>query len=123
MENGLVYNLSETEYLVFKNQRDCFELFSGHEGSSTNLKLATYKGGKWIFEDYNQRKLFWFLFCIYKNQFGKALKCYIRSLQEKPKTYMITCAKRRIDIKITKIKRNWFNWLYNTFYNHQNKLN
>jgi hypothetical protein len=48
--------------------------------------------------------------------FGKALKQYTKSLEERPKTYIITCAKRRIDIKITKMKRNWFNWFYNNFY-------
>ena len=74
MENNFIYNLSETEYLVFKPQRDHFELFSGHEGSATNSKLATYKGGRWVFEDYTQKKLFWFLFNIYKKDFGKALK-------------------------------------------------
>ena len=116
MENTFIYNLSETEYLVFKSQRDCFELFSGHEGSATNSKLATYRGGKWLFEDYNQKKLFWFLFNIYKKDFGKALKQYIRSLNEKPKTYVITCAKRKIDIKITKMKRNMWDWFYGTFY-------
>jgi len=51
MENTFIYNLSETEYLVFKPQRDYFELFSGHEGSTTNSKLATYKSGRWIFDD------------------------------------------------------------------------
>jgi hypothetical protein len=57
MENNFIYNLSETEYLVFKPQRDHFELFSGHEGSATNSKLATYRGGKWKFEDYNQQEI------------------------------------------------------------------
>lgn len=116
MENTFIYNLSETEYLVFKPQRDHFELFSGHESSATNTKLATYKTGRWHFEDYNQKKLFWFLFSIYKKDFGKALKQYVKSLEEKPKTYKIVCAKRRVDIKITKMKRNWMNWVYNTFY-------
>jgi hypothetical protein len=116
MENTFIYNLSETEYLVFKSHRDCFELYSGHEGSATNSKLAIYKGGRWFFEDYNQKKLFWFLYNIYKNDFGKALKQYIRSTNEKPKTYIITCAKRRIDIRITKMKRNIWDWFYGTFY-------
>ena len=31
MENTFIYNLSETEYLVFKSQRDHFELFSEHD--------------------------------------------------------------------------------------------
>ena len=61
-------------------------------------------------------KLFWFLFNIYKKDFGKALKQYIRSQQEKPKTLIFTCAKRRVDIKITKLKRNVWDWFYGTFY-------
>ena len=74
------------------------------------------RNGKWRFEDYNQRKLFFFLFNIYKKDFGKALKQYVRSLEQRPKTYMITCAKRRVDIKVTKMKRNLADWFYETFY-------
>jgi hypothetical protein len=29
---------------------------------------------------------------------------------------MVTCAKRRVDIKITKMKRNMWDWIYGTFY-------
>jgi hypothetical protein len=115
INNTFIYNLSDTEYLVFKTQRDCFELYSGHEGTSNNTKIATYKGGEWVFSDYNEKKLFWFLFSIYKNDFGKALKQYIRSLNEKPKIYVIECAARRFNIKITKIKRNISNKFYNLY--------
>ena len=38
------------------------------------------------------------------------------SQEEKPKTYIITCAKRRVDIKVTKMKRNLADWFYETFY-------
>ena len=116
MENTFMYNLSENEYLVFKSQNNYFELFSGHAGSSTNSKLATFRGGKWIFEDYHEQKLFWFLFNLYKNDFSKAFKQYIRNLDEKPRTYIFICAKRRFDIKITKMKRNMWDWFYGTFY-------
>ena len=34
---------------------------------------------------------------------------------EKPKTYVITCSKRRFDIKVQKMKRDWSNWFY-SFY-------
>ena len=115
MSYSFSFSLSETESLVFKTEQNKFLLFSKHE-SSQETQLATYSGGKWYFENYQQRKLFFFLYNIYKIEFGKALKQYIRSLQERPKTYMVMCAKRRIDIKITKMKRNWFNWLYDTFY-------
>ena len=113
---NFTYNLSETEYLVFKPNHNYFELYSGHEAGSDLKKIANYKGGKWVFDGYEQKKLFWFLYSIYKNNFGKALKQYIRSLDEKPKTYVVVCAKRRFDIKIHKLKRSWDNWFYSTFY-------
>jgi hypothetical protein len=110
------YNLSDTESLLFRTNRDCFEVFSLHEGAADKTKIATYKGGKWIFDDFNQQRLFWLLYDRYKIQFGKAFKAYNRSLQEKPQTYIVTCAKRRFDIKITKMKRNMWDWFYGTFY-------
>jgi hypothetical protein len=60
----------------------------------------------------------YFGFCLIsiRKDFGKALKQYIRSLNEKPKTYVVTCAKRKIDIKITKMKRSIWDWVYGTFY-------
>jgi hypothetical protein len=109
------FSLSETESLVFRTEQDKFLLFSKHE-SSQETQIATYIGGKWYFDNFQQRKLFFFLYNIYKIEFGKALKSYIKSIQEKPKTYIITCAKRRIDIKVTKAKRNVSNWFYNNFY-------
>ena len=115
INNTFIYNLSDTEYLVFKTQRDYFELYSGHEGTSNNTKIATYKGGKWKFSDYNEKKLFWFLFNIYKKDFGKALKQYTRSQNEKPKTFVVECAARRINIKVTKLKRNISNKFFNLF--------
>ena len=113
---NFMYNLSETEYLVFKTQINCVELFSGYEGSGELKKIANYKGGKWVFDSFDQQKLFWFLFSMFKPHFGKALKAYMRSLDEKPKTYIIKCAKRRFDIKIQKLKKNWNNWFFDTFY-------
>ena len=40
---NFMYNLSETEYLVFKTQLSCIELFSGYEGSG-ELKKCWKKG-------------------------------------------------------------------------------
>ena len=112
----LHYNLSETEYLVFKTDNNHLELYSGHDGSTDRTKIASFRNGKWIFDDFGQRKLFFYLFDAYKNKFYSAIKTYNRSLIEKPKIYVFTCAKRRIDIKVTKMKRNWWNFIYNTFY-------
>jgi len=106
------YNLSETEYLTFHTHRDCLEIYSGHDGATIKTKIATYRAGKWEFDDYKQQKLFWFLFGIYKSEFGKAFKMYIRTLKEKPQMYEFSCVRRRISIKVTKLKRNWENWFY-----------
>ena len=114
---SFVYNLSETEYLVFKQHNDGFELFSGHEGSPTWEKIATYRTGRWIWDGFNQHKLFWFLYNIYKKQFGKALKAYLRSLKERPATWELTCVRRKFNIKVTKLKRSWNDWFYGLYYN------
>ena len=105
-----IYNLSDTEYLLFHTRENNFEVFSGHEGTSESKKIAVYSGGKWVFEDFNQKQLFFILFTLYKNQFGKALKAYQRSLREKPALYEFTCIRRRVSIKVAKLKQGWSNW-------------
>ena len=110
------YSLSDTEFLVFKTFKDHLEIFSGHDGSADRTKIANFVNGKWVFDDYNQRKLFFFLFSIYKKKFYHAIKFYNHSLIERPKTYVFTCAKRRISIKITKLRNKMFDSIYNTFY-------
>jgi hypothetical protein len=110
------YNLSETEYLVFKTHQDHFELFSGHEGGGQVTKIATFKGGKWGWDSFEQQKLFWHLFDLFALQFGKAIKSYNRSLKEKPSLYEFSCVRRRFSLKVTKLKHNWSNWFYDTFY-------
>ena len=111
------YNLSETEFLVFKTFNDHFEIYSGHEGTTEKTKIANFvNGGKWVFDDYNQRKLFFFLFSIYKNKFYHAIKFYNKTAIERPKTYVFTCAKRRFNIKITRLRNKMFDSIYNTFY-------
>ena len=107
-------NLTPEELEKLQSILQKYEEASFRAGQYT-IEIATYKGGKWVFSDYNEKKLFWFLFSIYKNDFGKALKQYIRSLDEKPKTYMIECAARRFNIKITKLKRNISNKFYNIY--------
>jgi len=109
------YSLSETESLIFRTEQSKCYIFSKHEGTQEK-QIATYSGGKWLFDSYDQRKLFFFLFSIYKKEFGKALKSYIHSLKEKPKMYEFTCVRRRFNIKITKTKSKISNWFYRTFY-------
>lgn len=106
------YNLSETEYLVFKPQIDHFELYSGHEAGGELTKLATFRGGKWIWDSFDQYKMFWKIYSLFTEQFGKAVKAYNRSLKEKPKMYEFSCVRRKFSIRITKLKRGWENWFY-----------
>lgn len=116
---NFMYNLSETEYLVFKTQQNYFELFSGYEGGGELKKIANYRGGKYSFDSFEQKKLFWFLFNMFKPHFGRALKLYIKSLDERPKIYVLKCAKRRFDIKVQRLRKNWSSWVYNTFYGYR----
>jgi len=113
--NTFNYNLSETEYLTFQTHLNVLEVYSGHDGAQTKTKIATYRTGKWEFDSYQQQKLFWFLFGIYKQEFGKAFKMYIRTLKEKPQMYEFNCIRRRFSIKVTKLKRGWNNWFYGLY--------
>jgi hypothetical protein len=101
------FYLSETDALFFKTFSTHFEVFSKHE-SSNEIKIAEMRGGKWGFEDYHQRKLFFHIYSAYRKQFGKAIRQYSRSLNTKPKTYVFTCFKRKVAINIFKLKKNIF---------------
>ena len=68
------YNLSDTEYLVFKTQQNHFEVFSGHEGGGETTKLGTFRGGKWIWDSFDQYKMFWKLYICLQNSLVKHLK-------------------------------------------------
>ena len=109
------YNLSDTEYLVFKTQPNQFELYSGHEGGGEVTKLATFKGGKWYWDSFEQKKVFWHLYELFSGQFGKAVKSYQRSLKEKPALYEFSCVRRKFSIKVTKLKRGWSNWFFGLY--------
>jgi hypothetical protein len=113
---NFIYNLSQTEYLQFKTQKGYFELYSGYEAGGQPQKLADHRGGKWVFEDFNQRTLFFTLFNLYRNEFFKAFKSYQRSLREKPSLYEFSCVRRKFSIRVTKLKKGWANWFYNVFY-------
>jgi hypothetical protein len=60
--NTFNYNISQTEYLHFKTQPNCFELYSGHEAGGQPQKLASHKGGKWVFDDITKNVCF--LLCL-----------------------------------------------------------
>jgi hypothetical protein len=109
--------LSETETLIYKQYPSYFELYSMHDGTSNEVKIGTYSAGKWVFDDRTQRNLFFILFNAYKRQFGKVIKLYNIYINSKnrPKNYVLTCAKRKVNIKVTKMKRNCFNFIADIF--------
>ncbi len=113
------YNLSDTECLLFNPIPNGFELYSSAEGLSEKKKVAVYKAGEWLFENFSQQSTFWQLFSMYRNSFGKAFKAYHRSLKEKPAMYEFQCVRRRFSIRVTKVKRGWWQWMYNTFYENK----
>jgi hypothetical protein len=115
MTNTFSYPISETERLVFRTELDCFHVYSKHE-STQESHIATYKGGKWIFENMQQRQFFFLMFERYRVQFGKAVKAYNRSLREKPHLYEFRCLRSRFSLKVSRVKRNMNNWFYDTFY-------
>jgi len=113
--NTFSYNLSETEYLIFCTQNNTFDLYSTHEGSTNKTKIGTFKAGKWLWEDFQQQQLFWRLYSIYRDNFGKAIRAYNRSLKEKPQMYEFQCVRRKFSIKVTKLKRGWNNWFWGLY--------
>ena len=113
--NTFSYPLSETESLVFRTELDCFHVYSKHE-STQESHIATYKGGKWEFENPQQRQFFFLMFNNYKEQFGRAVKAYNRSLKEKPHLYEFRCLRSKFSLRVSRVKRNVNNWLYSTFY-------
>ena len=115
MTNIFSYSISETECLVFRTELDCFHVYSKHE-STQESHIATYKGGKWIFENMQQRQFFFLMFERYRVQFGKAVKAYNRSLREKPHLYEFRCLRSKFSLKVSRVKRNMNNWFYDTFY-------
>jgi len=113
--NIFSYPISENECLIFRTELDCFNVYSKHE-STQESHIATYKGGKWIWENMQQRQFFFLMFNSYKEQFGRAVRAYNRSLKDKPRLYEFRCLRSRFTLKISRAKRNVNNWFYNTFY-------
>jgi hypothetical protein len=101
-----IYNLNEIEYLIFQQTDEGFDLYSRYEGwNFTNDKIASYKFGKWYWDGFNQYKLFWCLFSLYKKEFGKALKAFNRKTKPKSLTWEFNCIYRKINLEIIKYAR------------------
>jgi len=121
MQHKFSYLITDTENLIFSGVENKFELFSKGEGSNIQL-IARFEGGKWNFENDQQRKLFLALFDNNRKGFFKAIKAFQRSLKERPKLYEFTCIRRRVSIKVTKLKRNFRDKLQEIFYPYQPRV-
>jgi len=108
------YYLNENDSLVFKPlKNNSFELFTKGE-ASTEAKVGIYENYRWIWEDENQRKLFFYFLQNNSKEFSRAFRAYWKSFDEKPSVW--ECAWRRFNIKVTKTKRKAVNSFYNTIY-------
>lgn len=115
MNHIFTYSLTDTENLVFNGNASKFDIFSKPEGGNQDL-IAHFNGGKWSFDNHQQRQLFLTLFDNNRQGFYKGVKSFFRSLKEKPKLYEFTCVRRRFNIKITKMKNSLWDKIYGTFY-------
>lgn len=115
MEHSFTYSITDTENLIFSGESHNFKIHSKPEGGSQEL-IAYYKGGKWGFDNHQQRKLFLCLFDNNRPGFFKAFKAFQRSFKERPKLYEFTCIRRRFHIKVTRLRAGLWESLYNTFY-------
>jgi hypothetical protein len=108
------YYLNENDSLVFKPlKNNSFELFTKGE-ASTEAKVGIYENYRWVWEDENQRKLFFYFLQNNSKEFSRAFRAYWKSFDEKPSVW--ECAWRRFNIKVTKTKRKAVDSFYNTIY-------
>lgn len=115
MNHIFTYSLSDTENLIFLGTSNKFEIFSRAEGSNQDL-IARFNAGKWTFDNHQQRQLFLTLFNSNRQGFYKGVTSFLRSLKERPKLYEFTCIRRKINIRITKLRSNLWDRMYNLFY-------
>jgi hypothetical protein len=116
--NNFYYHINEDDSLIFKPFKNGFELFSKGEASK-EIKISTYENYKWKFEDEIQRISFFTMLKMDQKSFHRAFKAYWRSKEETDDFIVISCAKRKTKIEITKSIRkikNWFNgWFYSLY--------
>lgn len=121
MQHTFNYPVSETENLIFSGVENKFDLLSKAEGSNLQL-IARFEGGKWSFDNDQQRTLFLALFDTNRKGFFKAIKAFQRSLRDKPKLYEFTCIRRKVSIKVTKLKKSFQDRLQDIFYPYQPRI-
>lgn len=115
MNHTYTYAITDTENLIFSGEASKFEIYSKPEGGTQEL-ITRYQAGRWSFDSHQQRQLFLALFHNNRSAFFRGFKAFQRSLKERPKLYEFTCIRRRFKIKITKIKDNLWDRMYNLFY-------
>jgi hypothetical protein len=113
--NNFYYHINEDDSLIFKPFKNGFELFSKGEASK-EIKIANYENYKWKFEDDIQRTAFFTMLKMDSKSFHRAFKAYWRSKEETDDFILISCAKRKTKIEITKSIRKFKNWFNNWFY-------
>lgn len=115
MNDIFTYTLTETERLIFEGTPSDFQLSSRPEAGKQE-KIAHYIGGKWKFDNHQERQLFLNLFDNNRKGFFKAFKNYQRSFKDRPKLYEFTCIRRKFHIKVVKLKATMWDRFYSTFY-------
>lgn len=116
MQTQYTYSISETENLVFVGTESSFELYSKAESCTQEL-IARFSAGKWRYDNLQQRQLFLTLFNQNRMAFYRALKGFLRSMHEKPKMYEFKCVRRKFNIRVSKLRENTWQTMYNIFYN------
>lgn len=109
------YHLSDSDAVFVKSNAGTIELFNKNE-SLPQVKIGTYKEGRWSWANEAERRTFFTLMQLYPKQMQKALKAYLRSQEEQPAFYTFNCLRRRFNIKVTKLERRWRSFMVNTFY-------
>lgn len=115
MEHTFIYSLTDTENLIFIGNTSQFDIFSKPEGG-IHERIARFNGGKWEFDNHQQRQLFLILFDNNRKGFFRGIKSFRNSLKERPKLYEFTCIRRKFNIRISKIKNSFWEIVYSTFY-------
>lgn len=115
-KNNLYFKFNQLETLVFKQQEGNpahFDLYIKGEATS-EMKIATYKNSRWLFDDVRQRTVFLNIMISDRVNFRRAFKCYMKEAYgEMPTVWQ--CAWRKFNIRVIKAKRRITNEFYSTY--------
>lgn len=104
MIDTYAHTITDQETLIFRPEGSLVHLYSKSEGCR-ETHIATYSGGKWLFTDYQQQRLFFTLFNLHRFSYHRAFKAHLRKGAVKSNLYEFTCLRRRFTLKIIKITR------------------